>query len=53
MTIKDNLVVHPHSIIFGEITIGKNSIIGAGSVINKSVPPESVAFGNPFKIIEK
>ena len=36
----------------GAITIGKNSIIGAGSVVNKSIPDNCVAVGNPCKVIK-
>jgi len=33
------------------ITIGKNAIIGAGSVVTKDVPPNAVVAGNPARII--
>ena len=51
--IEDNVLIGPHSIIIGPITIGKNSIIGAGSVVIKNVPPNSIVAGNPAKIIRK
>lgn len=35
------------------ITIGKNSIIGAGSVVTKDVPDNSIVVGNPAKVIGK
>jgi acetyltransferase-like isoleucine patch superfamily enzyme len=35
------------------VTVGKNAIIGAGSIVNKDVPAYSVAVGNPAKIIKK
>jgi len=35
------------------ITIGKNSIIGAGSVVTKDVPPNVIVAGNPAQIIKK
>jgi len=35
------------------ITIGSNSIVGAGSVVTKDVPPNVVVAGNPAKIIKK
>jgi UDP-2-acetamido-3-amino-2,3-dideoxy-glucuronate N-acetyltransferase len=38
------------SVILPGITIGKNSLIGAGSVVTKSVPANSIAFGNPARI---
>lgn len=49
--LKDNVIVFPNSIIFGDVTIGENSIIGAGSVVSQSCPPNSVLAGNPAKII--
>ncbi len=35
------------------VTIGKNSIVGAGSVVTKDVPDNSIAVGNPAKVIGK
>lgn len=40
------------AILLGEITIGDNCIIGAGSVVLKSAPPNAVVVGNPGKIIK-
>jgi serine O-acetyltransferase len=42
--IEDNVIIYPNSIILGGIKIGKNSIIGAGSLILKDVPPNSIVF---------
>jgi acetyltransferase-like isoleucine patch superfamily enzyme len=33
------------------ITIGKNSLIGAGSVVTKDIPDNSIAVGNPAKVV--
>jgi acetyltransferase-like isoleucine patch superfamily enzyme len=38
--------------ILPRVTIGKNSIVGANSVVTKSVPDYSIAVGNPAKIIK-
>jgi galactoside O-acetyltransferase len=35
------------------VTIGDNSIIGAGSVVTKDIPANVVAFGVPCKVIRK
>ncbi len=34
------------------VTIGENSIIGAGAVVTRSIPPNSVAVGNPARVIK-
>jgi len=51
--IGNNVTIYPNSIIFGDVTIGENSVIGAGSVIFKDIPPNSVAVGNPCRILQK
>ena len=35
------------------VTIGKKCIIGAGSIVTKSIPDFSIAVGNPAKVIKK
>jgi serine acetyltransferase len=49
--LEDNVIIYPHSIILGNCTVGKNSIIGAGSVVLESVPPNSIVAGNPARVI--
>ncbi len=39
--------------VIGEVTIGYGTIIGAGSLVNKSIPPFSIAVGNPCKVIKR
>jgi len=38
-------------IVLPGITIGDNSVIGAGSVVTKDIPPNTVAVGNPCKVL--
>ncbi|WP_282802285.1 sugar O-acetyltransferase [Secundilactobacillus kimchicus] len=35
------------------VTIGDNSVIGAGSVVTKSIPADSLAYGNPAKVVRQ
>jgi acetyltransferase-like isoleucine patch superfamily enzyme len=39
--------------ILGGITIGENSLVGAGSVVTRNVPKNVIVAGNPAKIIRK
>ena len=39
--------------IVQNVTIGDNSIIGAGSVVTKDIPPNVIAVGNPCRVIRK
>jgi serine O-acetyltransferase len=50
-TIEDNVVVGGGAKILGNITVGKNCRIGAGSVVLRSVPEDSTVVGVPGHII--
>lgn len=39
-------------IILPGVKIGRGSVIGAGSVVSKSIPEYSVAVGNPCKVVK-
>jgi len=41
-----------NSIILPGITIGDHVIVGAGSIVTKDIPPNSIVAGNPAKIIK-
>ena len=49
--IEDNCWIGAGAIIAPGVTIGENSVIGAGSVVTKDIPANSVAVGNPCKVL--
>lgn len=51
--IGNDVYIGTGSVVFGEIEIGDNVIIGSNSLINKSIPSNCTAIGNPMKIIEE
>lgn len=52
-TIEDNVVISTGAKVLGPITIGKNSKIGANSVILTDVPQDCTAVGIPAKVVRK
>ena len=52
VTLEDNVWIGDSAIICKGVTIGKNSIIGAGAVVTKDVPPNSIFAGNPAKLVK-
>ena len=53
VVLKNNCRIGSHSTILPGVSIGKNSIIGAHSLVNKDIPDNVVAFGVPAKVIRK
>ncbi|WP_125712534.1 DapH/DapD/GlmU-related protein [Companilactobacillus kedongensis] len=51
--IKENAWIGAGAIVLPGITVGKNSVVGAGSVVTEDVPDNSVAVGNPARVIKK
>ena len=51
IVLEDNVFIGTNAIILKGVTIGKDSIIGAGSVVTRDIPPGSVAAGNPCRVI--
>lgn len=51
--IEENVSIGAGSVIMGGITIGKHALIGAGSVVTKSIPPNQLWLGNPARFIKE
>lgn len=51
-TIGNNVSIVSNAVIFGNIKIGNNVLIGAGSIVTKDVPDNCVVVGNPARIIQ-
>ncbi len=52
-TIKKGASIGSSSTLLCGITVGENAIVGAGSVVTKDVPPNTVVAGNPARIMRK
>ncbi|MGS2779040.1 acyltransferase [Robertmurraya sp. GLU-23] len=53
LKIEDNVFIGARALIMPGVSIGKNSIVAAGSVVTRSVPENSVVGGNPAKLLAK
>lgn len=53
VTIEDNVWIGGGAILLPNVVIGKNSVVGAGSVVTRSIPPNCVAVGNPCRVIKR
>lgn len=51
--IGNNVWIGGSSVILPGVTIGDNTVIGAGSVVTKSIPANVIAFGNPCEVQRK
>jgi len=53
ITVGDNVWIGANVSVLPGVTIGSNTIIGAGSVVNKDIPDGVIAVGNPCKVMRK
>lgn len=51
--IKKGASLGSNATILAGVTVGENAIVGAGSVVTKDVPPNTIVAGNPARIIRK
>jgi acetyltransferase-like isoleucine patch superfamily enzyme len=53
VTIGENVWIGANCAILPGVEIGSNSVIGAGSVVTKDIPPYHIAVGNPARLVKK
>ena len=51
--LKNNCKIGSHTTVLPGIKIGKNSVIGAHSLVNRDIPDNVLAFGIPAKVVRK
>jgi acetyltransferase-like isoleucine patch superfamily enzyme len=51
--IKDNVWLGSNVVVLKGVTIGKNSVVGSNSVVFNDIPENSIAIGNPCRVIKK
>jgi len=52
-TIEDNVRISVGVLIQPGLTIGRESVLGTGSIVTKNIPPNSIAFGIPAKVVKE
>lgn len=52
VTLEENVFIGTNAIILKGVTIGRNAVIGAGSVVTHDIPANTVAAGNPCKVLK-
>lgn len=53
IVIEDDVFIGMNCLVLKGVTIGKGSVIGAGSIVTKSIPAGVVASGNPAKVVRR
>jgi acetyltransferase-like isoleucine patch superfamily enzyme len=53
VTIEDDVFIGMNCLILKGVTIGRGSVIGAGSVVTRDIPPGTIAAGNPARVLRE
>jgi acetyltransferase-like isoleucine patch superfamily enzyme len=53
VVIKDNVWLGDHATILKGVTIGENSVVAAGAVVSRDVPPNVIVAGNPATVVKE
>lgn len=52
VTIGNNVFIGAGTIVLPGVSIGNNVVIGAGSIVSRDIPDDSIAVGNPAKVVK-
>jgi len=52
ITIEENVWIANRTIVLKGVTVGQNSVVGAGTVVRQSVPANVVVIGNPQQVVK-
>jgi acetyltransferase-like isoleucine patch superfamily enzyme len=53
VTIEDDVFVGMNCLVLKGVTLGRGSVVGAGSVVARDVPPGAIAAGNPARVVRE
>jgi maltose O-acetyltransferase len=53
ITIEDNVWIGGSAVLLPGVTIGRNAVVGAGAVVTRDIPSNSVVAGNPARVIRE
>ena len=53
IVIEDDCWIAANAVITAGVTIGKHSVVAAGAVVTRDIPPFSIAAGNPARVIKR
>jgi len=53
IVIEDNVWIGGGAILLPGVTVGRNAVVGAGAVVSRNVPPDTVVAGNPARVIRE
>jgi acetyltransferase-like isoleucine patch superfamily enzyme len=53
IVIEDDTWIGANVVVTAGVTIGKHCVIAAGAVVTNSIPPFSIAVGNPARVIKQ
>lgn len=53
VVLEEGCMIGAHSVVLPGVRVGKNTVVGACSLVNRSLPPNIIAVGCPAKIIKR